>query len=488
MNAPKSILTALIMQLAVISYAQQNTWEFKITSPEHEYFNDVIQTQDNKIILTYTTMNASPEEDDIASVILLNDKGEVLVENHLRHLNKDLHISNIFDSTDFLYLVGSYLNTDQQSTQSGIAFYKMDNGLNLLDSTFFDFPSSNSLFALHANTAENEFLVGGSYHINQNSWGSPFFYVFNHQFDSIKAVVFPEHSDNGYFNKFKKLSTNEYWLADILQRTYYQLDSELNMLEKYRYQTYSIGSIGVKWDSESTFYSAGKVSNPASPGISLGFSKQYHPFDTTALLTNYWRLTDTVDHPAFKESIDFNNKDSIFIGATRNLSVQNPYFAQEASWLVIIQTDSLLNVRWERFYGGDAYYVMGKIISTNDGGCLIGGWVYDFENSATNQTDVLLLKLNSEGLLTGQNELQESLLREAIVYPNPGSAIMQVRLAAQHPNALLELFDSQGKLMLSQQVHEKESRINTAQLPSGTYIYRLSAATGLNESGTWVKQ
>ncbi|MCK9291775.1 MAG: T9SS type A sorting domain-containing protein, partial [Bacteroidales bacterium] len=68
------------------------------------------------------------------------------------------------------------------------------------------------------------------------------------------------------------------------------------------------------------------------------------------------------------------------------------------------------------------------------------------------------------------------------------SAIMQVRLAAQHPNALLELFDSQGKLMLSQQVHEKESRINTAQLPSGTYIYRLSAATGLNESGTWVKQ
>jgi len=95
MNAPKSILTALIMQLAVISYAQQNTWEFKITSPEHEYFNDVIQTQDNKIILTYTTMNASPEEDDIASVILLNDKGEVLVENHLRHLTK-ICISAIF--------------------------------------------------------------------------------------------------------------------------------------------------------------------------------------------------------------------------------------------------------------------------------------------------------------------------------------------------------------------------------------------------------
>jgi hypothetical protein len=131
---------------------------------------------------------------------------------------------------------------------------------------------------------------------------------------------------------------------------------------------------------------------------------------------------------------------------------------------------------------------MGKIISTHDGGCLIGGWKYDYQNSTTNQTDVILLKLNSEGLLVGQNELQESLLREAIVYPNPGSTLMQVRLAVQHPKALLELFDSQGKLVLSQQLHEKESRINTAQLPPGTYIYRLSAATGLNESGKWVKQ
>ncbi len=488
----KSIyLTFLLISLFVFRislYSQQTTWEFKVKTPEHEYFDGVIQTQDNKIIFTYTTIRSTSGDDDIASVIQLNDEGELLIENHLSHLNKDLHIVNIIDSTDFLYLIGSYSNKDQQKTQAGIAFYKMDNSLNLLDSSFFAFPPSYSLFALHANVAKDEFLIGGSFHINLNSLGSPFFYTFNHEFDSINAVIFPELSQNGYFNKFKKLSTNDYWLAEIAQRKYYQLDSNLLLIEKHPNLTYLPGSIGIKWDSDTTFFSAGNLNRSTPPSISLGYSKQFHPFDTTGSLSKYWHITDTVDYPAFRESIDFKNKDSIFIGATRNLSVQNVYFAQQASWFIILQTDSLLNVRWERFYGGDAYYVMGKIIATHDGGCLIGGWKYDYQNSTTNQTDVILLKLNSEGLLVGQNELEESLLREAIVYPNPGSEAIQIRLAVQHPKALLELFDSQGKLVLSQQLHEKESRINTAHLPIGTYIYRLSAATGLNESGKWVKR
>jgi len=155
---------------------------------------------------------------------------------------------------------------------------------------------------------------------------------------------------------------------------------------------------------------------------------------------------------------------------------------------MLFQTDSQLNVRWERFYGGDAYYVMRNLIATRDGGCLIAGTRYDYLNDPVPQTDIIVLKLNSEGLMVSQNELEESLLREAIVYPNPGSEAIQIRLAVQHPKALLELFDSQGKLVLSQQLHNKESRINTAQLPTGTYIYRLSAATGLNESGKWLKQ
>jgi len=52
----------------------------------------------------------------------------------------------------------------------------------------------------------------------------------------------------------------------------------------------------------------------------------------------------------------------------------------------------------------------------------------------------------------------------------------------------MELFDANGRLVLSQHLHQKENRITVDQLPSGTYIYKLSADKGLMESGKWVKQ
>ncbi|MDD4374401.1 MAG: T9SS type A sorting domain-containing protein [Bacteroidales bacterium] len=363
----------------------------------------------------------------------------------------------------------------------------MDNSLNLEDSSFYNFPESNSLFVLHATAGQNEFLIGGSYHIDLNSWGSPFFYTFNHEFDSINAIVFSEQAQNGYFQRFHKLTSNEYWVVDVLKRRYYHFDSDLLLINNYPIPSYTPGSFDAKWDSDTSFYSVGKIFKQQS-NINLGYNKQFHPFDTTGSITKHWHISDTIDFPAFKESIDFNSKDSIFIGATRNLSVQNPYFAQQASWLIILQTDSLLNVRWERFYGGDAYYVMGKIISTQDGGCLIGGWKYDYHNTTTEQTDIIVLKLNSEGLLVGDHELPETRMHEAIVFPNPGKDALQIRLAVQHPTALLELYDANGRLVLSQQLYQKESRIAVDHLPKGTYIYRLSADTGLRESGKWIKQ
>jgi hypothetical protein len=108
-------------------------------------------------------------------------------------------------------------------------------------------------------------------------------------------------------------------------------------------------------------------------------------------------------------------------------------------------------------------------------------------NDPVPQTDIIVLKLNSEGLLVGNDELPETQMHEAIVYPNPGTHVLQIRLAVQHPTALLELFDANGRLVLSQQLYQKECRIAVDHLPNGTYIYRLSADTGLLESGKWIK-
>lgn len=168
------------------------------------------------------------------------------------------------------------------------------------------------------------------------------------------------------------------------------------------------------------------------------------------------------------------------------MSMNNPYFGYQPSWFVVFQTDSHLNFRWERFYGGDGYYLMTNLKATKDGGCLIGGTRFQYEGAIANKRDIFLLKLNSEGLINSVIEIPDFQVREAIIYPNPGNTL-QIRLAIQHPQAQLRLFDSSGHLVLQQQLHQYESIIETSHLPAGVYLYQLTAPSGLREGGKWVK-
>ncbi|MDY0077312.1 MAG: T9SS type A sorting domain-containing protein, partial [Bacteroidales bacterium] len=328
-------------------------------------------------------------------------------------------------------------------------------------------------------------LLSGSYYTGASfSERHSFVMILNEKMDSIGFNEFEGYIGISFF---KQLDDNQYWVIEEVARDICLLDSTLSKIEEIDVPDFIFGNYSVKWDTDSSFYLLGHNLYP-HPNYNLALLRFYHPIDTAGYQFNLLKVSDTTDYPCARGGVDFITNDTLFAGGTRNYNNINPYYSNQPSWFMLFQIDSQLNVRWERFYGGDAYYVMRNLIATRDGGCLIAGTRYDYLNDPVPQTDIIVLKLNSEGLLTGQNELQESLLREAIVYPNPGSTIMQVRLAVQHPKAMLELFDSQGKLLLSQQLHEKESRINTAQLPPGTYIYRLSAATGLNESGKWIKQ
>ena len=212
------------------------------------------------------------------------------------------------------------------------------------------------------------------------------------------------------------------------------------------------------------------------------------PLTQLSHLFNQWRVSDTVDYAAAWNGLDYQNKDSIFIGGTRNVDINNPWFANQPSWFVLLQTDSMLNIRWERFYGGDAYYVMGKVLATHDGGCLVAGTRHDYLHTSELENDIIILKFNSEGLITSNQEHPIIEMHEAIVYPNPGNEQIKVRIAVQYKQSVLELFDMNGRPVLKENFIGTEGTANTTFLPHGTYIYKITSPDGLFESGKWVKQ
>lgn len=482
----KIFLLSILLILTSNLFGQQTSFEYLLSTPLDESVTDIIETPDGSIYFSGQLSTLGQPDNKYALLAKLDRFGIMSDSSIIHYPEKSIKIENIIPSDNQLFtIVSEEFDKGNSWKKAGIVLNKMDINLNLSDQSNFYFPPTylSELFCTQVKPNGN-ILVGGAFLIDNNLY-RPFIYEFSPTFDSLKAKIWLESDDNGIVFKIKDLPNGNIWIIKALRGRYELLDSSFNVITRQKIPDFLTGNYGVKWDTDSTFFLLGDLLYP-SPPYNLGYLRQFHPMDTTGHLSNHWRVSDTVDFPAEMNGIDFKNKDSIFMGGTRNmwLGYYNPW----PSWFIVLQTDSLLNIRWERFYGGDAYYMMGKVVATNDGGCLVAGTRYDYQHTSEQETDIIILKLNSDGLILGDQENPIMEMHEAIVYPNPGNEMINVRIAGQHKQSLFELFDMNGKQILQQNFTGTLGTVNTGLLKPGTYIYKITNQQGLNESGKWLKQ
>ena len=466
--------------------AQQPTFEYILRSNSDKtlYFSDLIETSTNDILFCGGISKIWENDSTTALIVKVNEYGNYVDSLLSKNNAKASFCQSLINYSDDTLLTMSSILGDS-SGNDGFIITKLNIDLEGIDTKIYNFPSNYKF--VHATASlesSGKVLVGGAVTTESTKW-RPFLYSLDSQFDSIVAKFYLDKL--GTIFKTKLLSDNKYWIIIPGYDDYELLDSSLAFIDSEQVPDYLRGNIGVKWDTDTSFYLVGGKLFP-EPRHNLGFIRQYHPFETEGHLFNEWGVSDTFDFPAYVNGIDFKCKDTIFIGGSRNLNIYNPYYAHQPSWFIILQTDSMLNIRWERFYGGDAYYVMGKIIASNDGGCIIGGTRYDYLYVNEDKKDIIVLKLNEYGLLVGEQETPSIEMHEAIVYPNPGTTEIKVRIAAQYQKSLFQLFDMNGKQVASKNIIGKWGAINTSFLKPGTYVYRISSEDGLFESGKWVKK
>jgi hypothetical protein len=488
MNTIRYIFAILFLQAAVNILAQQTTWEYVLRTPElDEESIDLIEGNDGSIFVGGRTIMLEQQYNYKSLLLKIDPQGTFVDSVHFTIPGKWTSMSQILPvSNDNYVVLSTFRDLNPPHKNCGLHMQLMNGNLEITNQITILADSSYRINGSwgHYSVYDGNLFINLSVILQVGFYHSYLFEI-DSNFNIIKQKFLTDYPKA--YSHLKKLDDNTYWALNLYTNKYEIFDSAFNLVGEQKVPERMTANFGVKWDSDTSFYLMGDH----MPGNyhNLGFLRQPHYFDTTGYLFNSWGEADTLDFPAWSNGIDFRNKDSIFIGGTHNMPYAlDPGQQPVPTWFVILQTDSLLNVRWERFYGGNANYLMMNLIATRDGGCLVAGTRYDYMNSPEQQTDIIMLKLNSEGLLVGNNELPETRMHEAIVYPNPGTDALQIRLAVQHPTALLELFDANGRLVLSQQLYQKESRIAVDHLPSGTYIYRLSADTGLLENGKWVKQ
>jgi len=149
--------------------------------------------------------------------------------------------------------------------------------------------------------------------------------------------------------------------------------------------------------------------------------------------------------------------------------------------------NSFFNSRYQYFYGGDAYYELQTILATEDGGCILAGTYFDY-NQPIYQRDLYIIKVNSDGLLVGIDEQTAQDVVPVNVYPNPGSSYFNVPLGTNRSDLTLQLFDAQGRRLQDTRLNSNVTTKNTGQYPGGLYFYQILSEGNVVYNGKWVKE
>ncbi len=162
-------------------------------------------------------------------------------------------------------------------------------------------------------------------------------------------------------------------------------------------------------------------------------------------------------------------------------------------YLNITCLNSDFSMRWQRRYPEEPGFPFGtNMCVLDDGTAVVCGYSTD-----NNVYDMFLLLFENEGESIAETE---PLRRKVEAYPNPGGNTINIRTAL--PNAYVEVYDLNGKLIHHQAITDETTSINAENWASGSYVWKvytggpstLRQAQGpqgsgtLVETGKWIKE
>lgn len=209
----------------------------------------------------------------------------------------------------------------------------------------------------------------------------------------------------------------------------------------------------------------------------------------TVLYSNHAGLPgDVPDGPSWQECLTIKFENSVFTGGVGpDPGVFYQCHLSHPNVFILSNYDSLLNNRWTKYYGSDtACYYMMDLDATSDGGCIMTGTILS-PNSNPNKTDIIVIKVDSEGLITSTNK-SGATVKQALVYPNPGSDYLMLQTGQQNMGVVFTLTNLSGQKLIEQTINSTTQQIHSAELAAGIYVWTLSRGNSIVETGKWIKQ
>lgn len=147
---------------------------------------------------------------------------------------------------------------------------------------------------------------------------------------------------------------------------------------------------------------------------------------------------------------------------------------------------------WNRFDPENdmKVYFADDVALSHDGGCLVSGFSYEslinYSSDYEYNPKVFLLKFFADGSLSVHDKESNVHIRPYLFYPNPVKDRLRLSFSPDVVPVMAELFDSMGRLVLSQD--NGLETIVMESLPAGVYTLRVTLGNGTSYSDPVVKQ
>ncbi|MCF8372319.1 MAG: T9SS type A sorting domain-containing protein [Bacteroidales bacterium] len=382
--------------------------------------------------------------------------------------------------------VGKSYNYDLNVSTTWVILF--DTSLNILENNNYIFDDYGIALLNHCKDADGNILIFGCNSADPAN-SKEFFFRINQIGDSIdfKWIDFPglEYAmdilkgkngyycflESQYFNQQPSINTYN----QVVKFTYdLEVDTFFSLLPSNKNSAF--------WLTDSTFVASGhKKLYQFDSGRYLGVVEM----DTLGnVLNEFWYgKEDTVTQPGAFQNLVMNHNKEMYLGGIINFNIYvNP---TDTTWIVINKLDSNLNLQWQKFIGGDNYYMLWTLDTAADGGCYLFGSRWDFAHPE-NKLDLMMAKIGPNGEFLSSPEIPHSLM-EVKIYPNPGRDYFMLDVRLPEQKNRIELFDLNGKACLYKEIQNGNNTINTQNLPTGMYVFKIFTKEKEILSGRWVK-
>ncbi|MDY0103319.1 MAG: T9SS type A sorting domain-containing protein [Lentimicrobium sp.] len=490
----KKNLIILTLLFPLFSISQETYFKFYYSEEHEEPFCLDEDENNNFFISGHRNIN-----NEVRGYILKIDKeGNKLKDFTTLDYGNQTGYSSIFCvGSDKIFAIGDSDSATSTGLQKRVCVWEYDSYFNLISRNCCSFEEDIALVPQECLLLNDSILYIASYlYFENNPYESLAILKIGLPFDSLAYFQSPltgiQYIGDLIYNESDSTIIVSYagtLLKDNSNSKISKFDADLNYISSVDPSIFLMGNTSLYNYSDTSFLVTSTTVN---------FQISYQHLVTAEYDYNY-NLINSIEIPNANGNTDTlatcgDAKNTlvmdsvIYTMGAYNFHAWEYPFQQGPSWIFINRINKNFELIDQHFYGGDAFYFPFDMKGTKDGNVMVIGSRYDSQAIPhLYQKDIFVLCVNNEGLIVNIDQPNEPKTQEAIVFPNPGSNYLQVKLAVQHKNAKIRLFDTNGRAMLEKEVSCDEERVSTTHLRTGTYIYSITAKGKVIGQGKWIK-